>query len=292
MFIKQSYGRIEIIIVNDGSTDKSMDIAEKFALLDERIVIYSKQNGGLASARNYGVLKSSGNYIIFVDSDDYISYDHVANLYSTLIKYNADIAISKMQKVDVNGKSIGLSYKDTGESFAFSKLESLKSLLLQSKFDNSASAKIYKRSICEVHPFPEGKLYEDFATVYKIFLAAEKVVYIDSSDYFYVQRPFSIINSEFNEKKLDLIQFTREMICDEKLKELNFSEYAKVRSFAALVNLWRSVPLENKNSTLIWNELIQYRTSAISVTGAKAKIKIGAILSYFGRKLSYLILSK
>lgn len=290
--VKQTYKNIEIILVNDGSTDKSLEVAKKYKFMDQRISVYSKQNGGLASARNYGLLKSKGNYIIFIDSDDYISCHHVENLYNTLIKYDADIAVSKIQMIDTTDKSVGVTYKDTGDSIVLTKLESLKYLLLQKKFDNSASAKIYKRRICEIYQFPEGKIYEDFATMYKIFMEAETVAYIDSSDYFYVQRPLSIINSEFNENKLDLLYFTREMTSNKGLQELNLSEYAKVRAFAALVSLWRSIPIENENNVLVWEEIIKYRKSTFRVTDSKLKLKIGAILSYFGRKFSYSILSK
>ncbi|MFS7491735.1 glycosyltransferase family 2 protein [Carnobacterium maltaromaticum] len=290
--MKQTYENIEIIVVNDGSTDDSLQIANKLKDIDDRILVFSKDNGGLASARNFGLTKSRGEYIIYIDSDDYISSKHVENLYNTLGIYNADIAVSKMKKVDTEGKLIGLSSKDTNNSCLLSKKEALKQLFLQKKFDNSASAKIYKRKICENYQFPEGRLYEDFATIYKMFLCVEKVSYVDSSDYFYVQRPLSIINSEFNEKKLDLLYFTRELVANKKLEELNLSEYTKVRTFAALVNLWRSVPLDNEYNSLIWNELIKYRTNVLVTLDSKLKLKFGAALSFFGRRISHAVMGK
>ncbi|MDT2660059.1 glycosyltransferase family 2 protein [Enterococcus hulanensis] len=289
---KQSYRNIEIIIVNDGSTDNSIEIAKKFRILDHRIVIYSKQNGGLASARNYGFSKSNGDYVIFIDSDDYISHRHVENLYKTLMTHNADIAVSKMQLVDTKGKAVRLSCKDSGNIIELSRIDALKSLFLQKKFDNSASAKIYKRRFCEEYQFPEGKLYEDFAIIYKMFMVAEKVVYIDKSDYFYVQRPLSITNSDFNKGKLDLLQFIKEMISNKKLNELNLSKYGEVKSFSALVNLWRSIPYENEYNNVIWNELIKYRKSVLDISDSKIKLKMGACLSFLGRKISYLVLGR
>ena len=96
--VKQSYSNLEIILVDDGSTDNSLSICQLYESKDERVRVYTKKNGGLSDARNYGIHNSKGQFVALVDSDDWISEDYVQVLYDLLVKYNADVSVAELEE--------------------------------------------------------------------------------------------------------------------------------------------------------------------------------------------------
>ena len=162
--MKQTYQNFEVILVNDGSTDKSPMLCEDYANRYENIHVFHKENGGLSDARNFGVSKANSDWIFFLDPDDYleeytlelivkIHKEHHADLISTKVKatskYNAYTSY-KLQESD---------YKDL---VPFTKEKALEAMLDDKFATVSACAKLYHRSILEKVPFPVGKIYEDF----------------------------------------------------------------------------------------------------------------------------------
>lgn len=212
--LKQTYKNIEIILVNDGSTDNCKKMCDDFSKLDSRIKVFHKENGGLSDARNYGINNATGDYITFIDSDDYVKKDFIEKLYNAITTNKCDIAICGHEDL----------YPDRIKRYAFSekyvnekvmgKEETLKHMLYKDGYDVSAWAKLYKRSLFDEVLFPKGRLFEDAATTYKLIILSEKIVYINYIGYEYVIRKNSISNENFNERKLDLILSTNEM-CDE-----------------------------------------------------------------------------
>lgn len=108
--IGQSFTEFELLLVNDGSTDDSLEICQSFSKKDERIKIINKENGGLSDARNAGIDIAQGRYIVFVDSDDYLERNYLFNLYHNIIKTNADIAMCEYKEVTEKGKLIKKVY--------------------------------------------------------------------------------------------------------------------------------------------------------------------------------------
>lgn len=278
-------------MVNDGSTDESLNLVEKYSNEDSRLRVFSKQNGGLSSARNYGLLKSRGNYIVYVDSDDYVSQEYIMNLYRAIKPNNSDVAVSKFCLVDDAGTFLKKYSDPSNEITIMNSDTSLKELFLQKKFDNSAWGKMYKRELSEAFPYPDGKLFEDLPVTYKIFMKASSVAYIDSYDYYYVQRSNSITGSSFNKKKLDLLIFLEELVDNEELKARQLELYAKTRAFASLTNLWRNIPIADSNNKLVWNLMKKYRVPVITLRDSKLKLKLGVLLTLFGRNLMSKIIS-
>ena len=121
--IKQSYASFEVLMVNDGSTDESESICLKYAQKDERFKYFYKQNGGLSDARNYGIDRAAGNYITFLDSDDYVEMNYLEELYNGLVNNDADISIVQYHRVD----ELGNTYLDLalGSSALFSTKDAL-----------------------------------------------------------------------------------------------------------------------------------------------------------------------
>ncbi len=201
--INQTIKNIEIIVVNDGSTDNSLEIINKISKEDERIKVYSKKNGGLSSARNYGIEKSTGKYIGFVDSDDYVREDMYEILKKNLEDNSADMSICRWYLVE-NEIKRECNFKT--ENIVLNSEDTINVLLSHSSFDNFIVTKLYKRELFDDIRFDEGKLLEDLLIMYKLINKSRLISLCSEPLYYYVQRNNSItnnLNKELNEKCFD-----------------------------------------------------------------------------------------
>lgn len=207
--VAQTYANLEIIIVDDGSTDGSAAICEFFASLDSRIKLFKKENGGLGSARNFGLERLSGDLVCFVDSDDWVSVDFVANFVERM-GGDCDVVVCDHVKVYPDGRlidTVGVS-RYYGESDPVIQL-------FDSESECYAWNKMFRRSVFENEYFRFGDgWFEDFAVVPAIIGSARACAYTGKSSYFYVQRPGSILATARNspQKNLDIIGATRNLI--------------------------------------------------------------------------------
>ena len=200
--LNQTFGKFELILVDDGSKDSSGIICDEYSKKDKRIRVIHKINGGLSSARNVGIDNSSGKYITFIDSDDYISENYIKILY-TSIKYNqADIAMVGLKKFKLNDKKI--EYKLNREISILNSEQCLQNLYC-GEWTNfvTACGSLYKKDLFNNIRFPEGKLNEDLFIIHRLYLESKKVVYNDSKLYFYRYREDSIMNKKFTYKNFD-----------------------------------------------------------------------------------------
>lgn len=208
--LDQTYYNMEILLVDDGSTDMSGIICDQYSNMDGRIHVIHKENGGLSDARNVGIQHMNGEYVVFIDSDDSIKKNYIHYLYNLLVRNNADIAICDFEYIKENGSLIN-SPKNTGEILNYSQEEVLAELLNGKRINTSAGMKLYKSCMFSDIRYPIGKLYEDIGTTYKLFLKANHFVYGDEALYVYLCRKGSITKNVFSEKKLDGIYFIEEM---------------------------------------------------------------------------------
>lgn len=195
--ISQTYRNLEIILVDDGSPDNCPSICDEYAKIDNRIKVIHKSNGGLSDARNAGIDICKGDYIGFVDSDDYISENMYEHLLEHCIKYNADMSICGIYAIneDYSNPSIynPMIYKET----TLSNIEALRHLFLT--FDVNfevAWNKLYKRHLFfnkDNIRYPYGKLHEDTYTTYKLLYYANNIAVFNEPLYYYVQRSGSIM---------------------------------------------------------------------------------------------------
>lgn len=200
--IAQTYQNLEIIVVNDGSTDGTLAIIEEIAASDIRFLVVNKENGGLSSARNVGLDISSGDYIGFIDGDDYISPEMYENLIKEANDNDCDISMCAVQKV-YNSYVENDCLNET--SVILSRQEALQALVEEEFVKHYAWNKLYRASLFASIRYPVGKLYEDIFTTYKLFSLANKLAYSNQIGYYYVQRQGSILRSKFDERKLDCI---------------------------------------------------------------------------------------
>lgn len=200
--VHQSYKNLEIIMIDDGSTDASSEICDKWAVKDKRIHVIHKQNGGLSDARNAGLAVATGEYISFVDSDDWIKPQFIETLMALLESDKADIAECGVRYVDERGHILReRCYPE--KKAAKSKIEALKTLVKENGIYQTVWNKLYKRDVLKGILFEKGKYNEDDFWTYQVFDRAERLIVISDKLYCYLQRESSIMGIGYQIKRLD-----------------------------------------------------------------------------------------
>ncbi len=192
----QTYEKMEILLINDGSTDSCREICEEYQSADPRFILINQQNKGLSSARNTGIDKANGDYLMFVDSDDFVD-EHICEiLLRNLQRAAADISVCSFCRV---------TEREACGSFLTNNIRTFSNIgclynIYNDLCDESTVAwgKLYKRNLFEKIRYPLNKIHEDDFTTYKLFYLAGQVVYTDAKLYFYVTRSDSIMNTGFS----------------------------------------------------------------------------------------------
>lgn len=200
--ISQSYKNLEIILVDDGSTDQSPYICDEYVKIDNRIKVIHKENGGLSDARNVGIQASSGSYIALVDSDDLIAQNFIEELYEGCIKSNAMIAACAYSKFSNEDEIVCFNNLDNAQ--VISGRELIKQIYLgqAGEFGFVAWNKLYSRKLFDNVQYPFGRIYEDTYTTYKLFLSSDRIILLNRPLYFYRIRPESIMTTRISLKKI------------------------------------------------------------------------------------------
>lgn len=223
--INQSYKNLEIILVNDGSTDSSGKICDEYAADDKRIYVIHKKNGGQSTARNAALDLAKGEYITFVDSDDYINTDFVKIMYETIIRFNADI----VQCGYIRGTENTFPDIRINDNC---KVIDINTALSTSIYDVVVWAKLYKRKVIGTIRFPEGKVHEDEAVYYKFAYNSKKICILENKMYYYYMSPNSTMRSE---PKLDFIGVYEDRIKFFKEKNDEFLLQKSYERFALIL---------------------------------------------------------
>lgn len=218
--INQTYENLQIILVDDGSPDNCGKICDEYAQKDHRIEVIHKSNGGLSDARNKGLEIAKGEYIGFVDSDDYIESDMYEVLYNLLKQYNVDVSICNFYTVS-QGK-IAIKNADNGIK-EYNRIEILKEVLLDNNIQSYAWNKLYKKELFDEIKYPVGKKYEDIGTTFYLLEKCNKVVVTGKPEYYYINRQDSIVNNVTESTIIDYIELIMQRYdyIEENIKELS-----------------------------------------------------------------------
>jgi len=244
--LAQTYENLEIILVDDGTKDSSDKICDDYAARDPRVKVIHKENGGLSSARNAGMDIARGEYIGFVDSDDWIEPDMYRHMLTLAEAYEAKLVCAGRYDVysATGEKKVGLCPKKeevvTGEELA-------RRIFLWDHIDSAAWDKLYHRSLLTEIRYPLGKICEDVPTTYRIALLAGKAVLCDKPFYNYYHRPGSITTTSVSEKNYHFCEHTEKVYAH--VREVcpaiaDAARFQRVRSLSHILLLLDTAPAE------------------------------------------------
>ena len=277
--INQKYLNIEILLIDDGSTDNSGEICDYFGEKYSNIRVFHRENEGLAATRNFGIAQAQGQYLGFVDSDDWI-YE---NMYSDMMKIvlektaqivccNFDLEIDK--RIIKRGKN-GIDI--------YNKNEAIVNLMYPQFYQFYAPNKIFKKELFQNVEFPIGKHFEDIITIYKVFLKSEKVYFIWQSGYVYRQRKDSITNAIFNSKSAEVLDAIGFVMNDSKRRFPNNINDIMVGYIRYYISFLDKAIIGNSKELRIYQMTIQD-----VIKKYKKAIIINKKLS-FARKIQFLV---
>ena len=254
--INQTYTNLEIILVNDGSTDNSGKLCDELAKKDERIRVIHKENGGLSDARNRGIDEAESDLVGFIDSDDYIDSDMYEVLLKNLNNTDADLSMCALYDVYNNTPEAQVANKETWE---LSSEQAIKMVMEAKILSVTAVNKLYRKSLFSDLKFEVGKIAEDSCIMVKLLDKCKKIVATNEKKYYYVHRENSITTQKFSTKFLNVIE------AYEQNSNIILEKYPKLKGVAQTRMNWayfyvldRLLLDDNYNDKELENKLISY----------------------------------
>lgn len=299
--INQSFSNLEIILVDDGSTDESGNICDDFLNKDKRIKVFHKTNGGLSDARNYGINNSSGKYITFVDSDDLISPIFIDVLYNAIKQYDTHLSICGFQRFKDNDNLYITNKSSNIKCFFDNNGNILENILYQKKqniYSIASCGKMYHRDIFKTIRFPINKLNEDMAIIMEVIRLNKKISVVEENLYFYRINPSSITMQKFTPKRMDVINVSEKILLDTKEYFPHLIDAAEVllfsRSFEMLtIAYYTSSTNEYINEKKRLENIIKkYRKKVLYNYHARIQARIAAFISLFSIHFTLFILNQ
>lgn len=237
--VNQTYKNLEIILVDDGSPDSCPQMCDDYAKKDSRIKVVHKKNGGLSDARNAGMAVAKGEYISFIDSDDYVSDDFFECLLDVMNKENSDIAECSVVKFYEDNRFD--EFSDDLSVKTYDTQDAMSALIAENPFHQHVWNKLYKTELVKDIPYAVGKLNEDEFWTYQVFGRANKVSKLNKTMYYYFQRNSSIMGVGYNIRRLDALEgkANRQKYIENNFPEL--STQAKIDLYGSCMFAYQSV---------------------------------------------------
>lgn len=234
--LSQTFKDFELILVDDGSPDNCPAICDEYAKKDNRVIIIHQENGGLSAARNAGIdwafANSNSEWITFIDSDDWVHPQYLDLLYNTAIDSNVKISmciITPIYESLLKYGKIEYTYKKVQNKKAYN--------IYDNKFYAYSCGKLFHKELLNSIRFPNGKLFEDWHTTYKLIFATSYVSIVDGDLYFYFQHDNTITQSEWNVSKADILGALQEQIYFfDEISEIDLARIAKFNFIKLVYN--------------------------------------------------------
>lgn len=285
---EQTYKNIEILVIDDGSTDASPGMCDTWARRDSRIRVLHKKNGGLSDARNAGLDICTGEYLVFIDSDDYVSPEYIEYLVHLMVDNCADISVCEHFYVTNEGVQLR-SVIDDGEVAILNQEETLREMCSEKRFSHSAWAKMYRADFFSNVRFPVGHNFEDIATTYKLVLQSDRIAVGNRAMYYYLRREGSIMLEPFKWSRVDSVRFMEQMASAIVEKWPGLKAIATRRLFLEYFSCWKSAvqsDIHSREMDTLLNELYQkvklIRGSIFSNPMSK-KVWVYYLCTYLGK---------
>ncbi len=283
----QTYNNFELILIDDGSPDNSGNICDEYVLKDSRVKVIHKENTGVSDSRNIGIGQAKGEYLTFIDSDDYISSDMLEIMYNDMIENNAEIVIGGRNIVNESDGHI--IFQENNKKSVMNSEQALKELMIEKNFNCVSWGKLYKKELFNDYKFCVNTIIaEDLELLYKIFPICNKIV-LDTTKglYFWTNRSDSVTKSEYNDNWKKEIQITEEII------HFFDKEYHKIKKYAiqryvriSIKCMYKCINVNNVNEVKdIRNNIKPYIFTFLSSNNEKIHHKISFLLAIINVKL-------
>lgn len=289
--LTQTYHDFEVIVANDGSTDATQDIAERFAKIDKRVRVINGVHGGLSIARNLGVEHSRGRWVTFLDSDDRIYPEALEMLYAAATQTGCKITVGKVVREWTPEKS------RISKVTTLTAVEAIRSTLYQTSWLlPSACGKLYDRKLFGHERFAEGIWYEDLDFFYRAYLEAEEIAVTDVPVYFYYKNPHGMTR-RFSESRLDVLTVMERM--EEYMAERipHLLPAVRDRRMSANFNMLGILSAQKHaeyepQMKSCWNMIVKNRRQSLLSPKTRLKNRCGALMSYLGYDMTKWLLGR
>ena len=255
--LSQTFTNFELILVDDGSPDICPKICDEYALQDKRVRVFHKQNGGLSEARNFGAYHAKGNYVTFIDADDYVGKEYLKVLSQLQSQYQADICVCGIKKFIDRRKPKTNKRVNT---YCYTGLDALEKMLYQKMLDTSACAMLLPKKFILKYPFPVGKYHEDEFTTYKYYIDSTKVAVSTKKLYYYRQRQGSIMHT-FGQACIDELEAADNLVCMCKQYYPELINAAMSKKFSDYCQVLLSSKNLHKDAEDIYDKISNYLTN-------------------------------
>ena len=289
--LAQTYKNFELIIIDDGSTDRSSLMIDSYTYNDERVRIVHRENEGAAAARNIGLKYAKGDYICFIDADDTVHNTYLSYLAELITEYNADIAISSYR--NVFSPACLEDEPEESDRRAMTGKEALADLLYQRHFMSVPWGSLSKKSLWEHVSFPEGTKAEDMGTIYKLYAAAKKVAYGDKALYNYFQRSGNTMFSTSATRNIDYFKHSRQMVnyMNHNFKDIAGAGYS--RHFSTCLQILSETKVNGGNKALkaaVYDDIRKLQYRVLHDKDAKLRNRAAAAISMVSIKGMHMML--
>lgn len=278
--VQQDYQPLEIILIDDGSTDGSGEICDQWATQNPSIKVVHQENQGQAQARNRGTALAQGEWISYVDADDYLATNAMSLLWEAADSSEADLAIGNFYFVSEDGKKCVLAAPLQDK--LRSGIEATEDLLYQRNIETSPCGRLYRKSLTEGICFPEGKYYEDLGTVYRYSLKAKRVVYCSEPLYHYVYRSDSSSSQAFQPKKMDAIEMAQSLYQGVCREAPDLEKAAACRLLSMCFHILFQTPEKSSYEKEIFEIITVHRSQVVCDGKARKITRFMALMSYLG----------
>lgn len=281
--LSQTYTDIELILVDDGSTDESGEICDEYAKIDKRIRVIHKENGGQSSARNIGIQEAQGSYLSFIDSDDMVSIDFLYYLYKNIIDYNAEMSICTIKHVNDGDKFV---FQKSNKIRLLDSQQAISEMFYQYSWLESPCNKLYKKQLFEGCKFNESIIFEDSLLMPSLFEKCTRIVYGYAQKYAYIHRKNSTTTAKYSYKQLDILKITETH--SNKYQKTQLQSAALAYQMSANIRVYLNAPetSEYRNDIERCKSFIsKNRRKVLSDKHVRTKTKIALHLFVLGRSL-------